>query len=65
VSATDDELAKAITELARARVLDALGSPSAPDVLAVARTALAELHVTGDGWDTVFRLAVSPATAPA
>jgi hypothetical protein len=61
VSATDDELAKAITQLARGRVLEAIGSASASDVLAVARVALAELSVSGEGWDTLFRLAVTAA----
>ena len=57
VSPTDDQLAKAIAELARARVLQAIGSPAADDVLVVARAALAELDIAADGWDTVFRLA--------
>ncbi|MEA3054956.1 MAG: hypothetical protein QOD30_388, partial [Actinomycetota bacterium] len=65
VSSTDDDLTKAVTQLARGRVLEALGSASAADVLAVARTALADLDVTGDGWDTVFRLAVAATPAPA
>jgi class 3 adenylate cyclase/tetratricopeptide (TPR) repeat protein len=65
VSSTDDDLAKAVTQLARGRVLEGLGSASAADVLAVARTALADLEVTGDGWDTVFRLAVATTPAPA
>jgi hypothetical protein len=57
VGATDDRLAKAVVLLARARVLDALGSASADDVLVEARAALIELGVTGDGWDALFRLA--------
>ncbi|MEN3272254.1 MAG: hypothetical protein V7636_1015, partial [Actinomycetota bacterium] len=65
VSSTDDDLTKAVTQLARGRVLEALGSASAADVLAVARTALAELDVTADGWDTVFRHAVASTPAPA
>lgn len=64
VSPTDDELAKAIAQLARARVLQVLGSPSADDVLVVARAALAELSVGGEGWDTIF-LAATGATATA
>jgi tetratricopeptide (TPR) repeat protein len=59
VSATDDELAKAIAQLARARVLQAIGSPAAADVLAVARTALADLSVDGAGWDAIFRAATT------
>jgi tetratricopeptide (TPR) repeat protein len=61
LSPTDDELAKAIAQLARARVLEALGSITAGDVLAVARAALTELSVDGAGWDTVFRLATGVA----
>ena len=57
VSPTDDELAKAIAQLARARVLAALGSPSAADVLGVARAALAELDVDAKGWDALFQAA--------
>jgi class 3 adenylate cyclase/tetratricopeptide (TPR) repeat protein len=64
VSTTDDELVKAVSQLARARVLQAIESPSADDVLSVARTALAELGIDAAGWDTVFRLATG-ATAPA
>jgi tetratricopeptide (TPR) repeat protein len=63
MSVTDDELAKAVTQLARARVLEATGSPAASDVLAVARTALAALSVSGEGWDTVFRLATGVTAA--
>jgi tetratricopeptide (TPR) repeat protein len=59
LSLTDDELAKAVAQLARARVLQALGSPSAGDVLAVARAALAELSTDGEGWDVVFKLATN------
>jgi hypothetical protein len=40
-------------------VLQALGSPSAVDVLAVARAALAELSTDGEGWDVVFKLATN------
>ena len=59
LSPTDDELAKAVAQLARARVLLALGSVSADDVLAVARAALADLGVDGAGWDTIFTTATS------
>jgi class 3 adenylate cyclase/tetratricopeptide (TPR) repeat protein len=66
VSPTEDELAKGITQLARARVLQAVGSTAADGVLAVARAALAELNVTADGWDAVFRQATGlAATTPA
>jgi len=61
VSATDDEMAKAIAQLARARVLAAIDSPSAAEVLEVARTALADLAVDGAGWDTIFRAATTSA----
>jgi class 3 adenylate cyclase/tetratricopeptide (TPR) repeat protein len=54
VSPTDDELAKGIAQLARARVLATLGSPAATDVLSVARSALAELSVDAEGWDALF-----------
>jgi tetratricopeptide (TPR) repeat protein len=57
LSPTDDELAKAVAELARARVLEALDAPSAADVLAVARAALTELSVDAAGWDTLFTAA--------
>ena len=58
LSPTDDDLAKGIAQLARARVLDALGSATAPDVLQVARAALTELAVDCAGWDTIFQSAV-------
>jgi tetratricopeptide (TPR) repeat protein len=57
LSPTDDELAKAIAQLARSRVLQALGSPEAEGVLAVAHAALAELSVDAHGWDTIFTTA--------
>jgi class 3 adenylate cyclase/predicted ATPase len=66
VSVTDDELGKAIAQLARARVLQAVGADNADEVLGVARAALTELSVGGEGWDTVFRLATgleAPAAA--
>jgi class 3 adenylate cyclase/tetratricopeptide (TPR) repeat protein len=63
LSPTDDALAKAVAQLARARVLEALGVPSASDVLAVARAALTELSVDGVGWDTVFTSATRRAAA--
>lgn len=63
VRPTEDELAKAITQLARARVLQAIESPGADDVLAVARAALTELGIGGEGWDAVFRQATGQAAA--
>ena len=65
LSPTDDELAKAIAQLARARVLQALGSAAADDALSVARAALAALSVGGEGWDAVFRLATNRAASGA
>lgn len=59
LSPTDDDLVKSIAQLARARVLEALGSDDASDALAVARAALAELSVDGAGWDTIFQRAVA------
>ncbi|HVM52719.1 MAG TPA: adenylate/guanylate cyclase domain-containing protein [Acidimicrobiales bacterium] len=60
VSPTDDDLVKAIAQLARARVLAAIGSPGADEVLAVAGAALAALAVDAQGWDAVFLAATGP-----
>ncbi|MDQ3147137.1 MAG: hypothetical protein M3R01_09455, partial [Actinomycetota bacterium] len=54
---TDDRLTPAVVSLARARVLEALGSDTARSDLAAAESALAALGLDASGWDTAFRLA--------
>lgn len=61
VSVTDDELARAIAQLARARVLDAIGDDGAAEVLAVARAAFADLSIDPSGWDSLFLAATGTA----
>lgn len=66
VAGTDDRLTAAIVVLARARVLEALGDPTAESVLDTARAALLDVSAPADGWDTAFRLASGMASsAPA
>ncbi len=54
LGATDDVLALAITRLARAMALAALGDPGAAEAEAEADAALADLGITAAGWRRLF-----------
>jgi class 3 adenylate cyclase/tetratricopeptide (TPR) repeat protein len=63
VAGTDDVLTRAITALARARVLAACGSDDADDALAAAGSRLATLRIEAAGWDQLFLSATGVAAA--
>jgi len=60
-TSTDARLEHAIAALARASVLEALGSDDAPAVRDDAERQLSSLNVSGDGWRRVFTLALEGA----
>jgi hypothetical protein len=62
---TDDRLTPAVTALARARVLQALGSDQAGTELTAATAGFADLGTDAAGWDTAFRLATGLHSVPA
>ena len=55
LEATDDRVTPAIVALARARVLEALGDPTAGAALVAARRSLDALDLPASGWDVAFR----------
>jgi class 3 adenylate cyclase/tetratricopeptide (TPR) repeat protein len=63
VDATEDLVARAVVRLARAALLDAIGSPAAGLAADDADLRLRELGIAAEGWRTVFRLVVAPTAA--
>ena len=63
VDATEDLVAQAVTRLARAALLEEVGSTSAGAAHDDAELRLRELGIAAEGWRTVFRLVLSPAAA--
>ena len=51
--------------VARGRMLEALGDPSAAEVIDAAGACRAGLGIDGGGWDTLFRLAAAEHRAAA
>jgi tetratricopeptide (TPR) repeat protein len=64
-AATGDRVLQAHVLVARGRLLEATGDPSAPEVLDAAGACRAGLGVEGGGWDTLFRLAATERRATA
>jgi class 3 adenylate cyclase/tetratricopeptide (TPR) repeat protein len=63
-AATDARLEHAIAALARAKVLAALGDPTADEIAQDARVQLERLGITGEGWARVFDTALEGAPTP-
>jgi hypothetical protein len=63
VGATGDRVQQACVGLARARLLEAVGSSAAASQLERARSSLSALGAVGDGWDRVYRMAASRGNA--
>ena len=63
VDATEDLVARAVIRLARAALLDEIGSPAAGLAADDADLRLRELGIAAEGWRTVFRLALAPTAA--
>ena len=53
--ATDDRVTPAVVALARGRVLEVLGDPSADAALGAAQRELDALGLPATGWDVAFR----------
>ncbi len=63
VDATGDVLAQAVTRLARAAVLDQVGSEAAGPEADEAERRLRSLGIDADGWRAAFRLVLAPTAA--
>ena len=64
-AATGDRVLQAHVLVARGRMLEALGDPSAAEVIDAAGACRAGLGIDGGGWDTLFRLAAAEHRAAA
>ena len=64
-AATGDRVLQAHVLVARGRMLEALGDPSASEVIDAAGACRAGLGIDGGGWDTLFRLAAAEHSAAA